>query len=373
MSGAADRSRLRAAGLAVLGFVAVVALLVGSTTAWSIRTAQDSEWVEARVESLLQREEVSDALARRVVEEVATSLQLEQQVADSLPDALDPAVGFLFAGARTWIEGQLAELIRSEAVASGVAAAIGRAHGVAVDVIQGDDVVDGIAIENGEVRVNLLPVVADSLRLVQRVGLLRDAEIPELDRFGDPDEQRAQLELALGRTLAEDFGQPVLIRSEALDELGTTVSLVQDLLVFGRRVVLLILAIGLALAGLTIWWSRQRWRTAGLLLGGFFVGVLVIRRVLRRVGDELPDAVESPGARTTVAELVGSLERSLTGTLFTVAFAGLVALAAAAYLVARTPRLAGAGGDHDAEAASDTSGATHTGADDESGPPVSAR
>jgi hypothetical protein len=329
-------SRLRSFAVAALGTVAVVVLLVGATTAWSIRTAQDSDWVEARVAGILTDPAVSDALAARVVEEVSTSLALESEVAAAVPDELEPVVAVVFAGARGWIEDQLAELIRTEAVAETVAVAIGRAHSVAVDVIRGDDVVDGVRIEDGEVRVNLLPLVTDALRFVQDVGLLRDAEIPELGRDGDPDAQRAELSAALDRPLPEHFGEPVLLRSEAIDELGATVTTARDLLVLARRVVVGVLLVGAVLAGATIWWSQRRWRTAGFLLAGFLVGALVIGRLLDRAGDRLPEAVESPGAKATVRELVASLERSLTGTLFTVGFVGIAAFVVTAVVVART-------------------------------------
>jgi hypothetical protein len=157
----------------VSGLVGVIALigLTGATVGfWTLRTAEDSDRFEARVEHLLQREDISTALARRVVAEVVVVLPLADAVDEVVPTVLKPAADMLLAGVRSQVEERLAEAIRSPRVSGIIAASAGAAYATAVKVLEGDHVVNGVAIEGGEVRVNLLPLTATTISLLQNVG-----------------------------------------------------------------------------------------------------------------------------------------------------------------------------------------------------------
>lgn len=325
---ASGPARAVAAGIA--GVVAVLGLVGGILGFWTLRTATDSDRFEARVQALLEDEQVSDALAERVVTEVADAVGIQQAVDAAVPEVLRPAIDLLAAGVRSRLEDRLGQLIRSPEVADDVAAAAGRSHELAVDVIEGDAQLDGVRIEDGEVRVNLLPLTARALTAMQEVGLLRDVIVPELDRTGDPDAQRAELEAALGRDLPDEFGTPVVFRNESLDQAGDTVRLVGDVLVLAKQTVWFLLVGGLGLAALAIWLSAERWRSASFIVAGMFLVTLAIRLVLARVSDRLPDTVEQPGARQTVREIAEGLEQSLNQTMTVYSVLGLVALFIAA-------------------------------------------
>jgi hypothetical protein len=327
-SAIADRARSIAAGLS--GFVAVLGLVGGMLGFWTLRTATDSDRFETRVQSLLEDEAISDALAGRVVTEVADGIGIREAVEVAMPEVLRPAIDLLAAGARSRLEDRVAELIRSPEVSGNVATAAGRAHDLAVDVIEGNDVVDGVDISDGAVRVNLLPLSARALTAMQEIGLLRDVAVPELERSGDPDEQRAQLEAALGRDLPEGFGTPVVFRSESLDRAGDTVGLVRDLLVMAKRALWFLLIGGLALAVVSIRLSSQRWRSASFIVAGMFAFTLILRLALARATERLPGVVEQPGARATVREITADLERNLNQTMLVYSALGLVTLGLAA-------------------------------------------
>lgn len=334
--------RARAIAAAATGVVAVVGLVGGILGVWTLRTATDSDRFEARVQTLLEDEDISDALAERVVTEVAETVGIQQAVEAAVPEVLRPAIELLAAGARSRLEDRVAQLIRSPEVAGDVAVAAGRAHALAVDVVEGDDVVDGVEIGDGEVRVNLLPLTARTLTAMQELGLLRDVVVPELDRSGDPDVQRAELEAALGRDLPDGFGTPVVFRSDSLVQVGDTVQVVGDVLVLAKQTFWLLLVGGLGLAALSIWLSAERWRSASFIVAGMFLVTLAIRLVLARASERLPDTVAQPGARETVREIAEGLERSLNQTMVLYSASALVALAIAAVvhfdLVARLRR-----------------------------------
>jgi hypothetical protein len=294
-----------------------------------MRTATDSDRFERRIEELLVTEEVSNSLARRIVNELVLALDVKAAIDEVVPDVIEPATDVLLAGVRTRVEDRVGELIRTDEVAEAVAVAAATAHAAAIDVLRGDDVVDGVEIVDGEVRVNLLPLTTRALGALQEIGLFGEVVLPEMDRAGDPDVQRAELEAALGRDLRDDFGTPVVFRSDSLDELGDTVQMVRDLLLFARRVFWIFLIAGAAFGAASIWLARDRWRTAAYLVAGLFGGALLFRIVGGIAGDRVPDALDQPGARETAAQIIDGLKTSLSQTLL-----GFSALALFALLVA---------------------------------------
>jgi hypothetical protein len=323
--GTSRSSRGRTIAAGIVGVVAVVGLVVGIVGFWTVRTATDSDRFEHRVEELLVQEDVSDGLSRRVVDEVATAVGIRDALTDVVPDVLQPVVDLMLAGVRARVEDRLAELIREPEVAETVAAAAGRAHEAAINVLEGDAGVDGVEITGGEVRINLLPLSARAIGVMQEVGLFRDVTVPVFDRGGDPDEQRAELEAALGRDLPDDFGQPVVFRSESLDELGQTVQRAQDLFLLAKRANWVLMLVGVGLGALAIWLSRVRWRAACFLVAGLLLFALVLRIVMDRVGARLPYAVVEPGAQETVRQVADGLEASLNRTM--IAFSSFAVLA----------------------------------------------
>ena len=335
--GTGGHARRRSIAAGITGVVAVLGVFAGLLGFWTLRTATDSGRFESRIDDLLQTEEVSDALARRVVAETADALAIRQAVADVTPDSAEPLVELLLAGARSRIELRLGEVIRTPDVAGRVAAAAGRAHALAVDVLEGDDLVDGVDLADGEVRVNLLPLTVRTIGVMQEVGLFRGVELPQFDLAGDPDVQRSELAAALDRELPADFGTPVVFRSDSLEQAGSNVDLVRGLLLTAKRTFWLLLIVGVAFAAASIWWSQRRWRAAAVLVAGLFAMTLVTRWVMRSVRSRLPDVVEQPGAKATVRELTEGLERSLNNTLLTYSIVALLALLLSAFAVYGVP------------------------------------
>jgi len=319
----------------LLGVVSVV-LLYGSLLGfWTIRTATDSERFEERIEEILQSEEVSAALARVVLDEVGASLDLRGEVVAVTPDSIDPVVDLLFAGLQSRLEDRVAELIRQPAISSNVAAVAGTAHELAIKVLEGDRLVDFASVEDGEVRINLVPLAARALDLLPDFGLLADADIPEFERGGDPAQQVAELEDALGRDLPENFAQPVIFTSATLQQAGDTVDLARSVLLLAKRAFWILLIAGLGVGALAIWTARRRLRTATYLVAGL-LGVFAVTAYLTdTVAGRVPNAVVNPGASATVNELVQGMQRDLNRMLLLVAVIAVAGLAAAYYVERR--------------------------------------
>ncbi|MEM9745783.1 MAG: hypothetical protein AAF945_03735 [Actinomycetota bacterium] len=329
------RRRLRSVAVALLGVFSLIGILGGVLGFWTLRVASDSDRFEERVEELLASEEISDSLARRVLAEFETGVDLRSALVDTLPDALEPAVDPLLAGVRSRLELALGEVIRDDRLVEVVGAAAGRAHELAVNVIRGEATPDGVVVEDGEVRLNLLPLVVEVIELAQDVGLFGDADLSSFDSSADPDEQRDQIASALDRSVPDRFGEVVVFDDDRLEEAGARVDAARDVLEVARRTFWLLLLIGVGLAAATVVLSVDRWRSASLLVGGVFSITLVVRWLADRVVDRLPDAVDGTGASASVAELAEGLEQSLNRTLLAFSAVALLALIAAAVAVAR--------------------------------------
>ena len=66
-----------------------------------------------------------------------------------------------------------------------IAQIVERAHSRAMDLIQGDGLNGVVSAVDGEVTVNLLPLIERGLTRLQELGMFDDLEIPELSAEGD--------------------------------------------------------------------------------------------------------------------------------------------------------------------------------------------
>ena len=264
-------------------------------------------------------------------------MDLRTPLVEITPDSLDPVIDVLLAGVEARLQGQVTELIQRPEVASTVAEIAGRAHALAVDVLEGESVSDRLNVDGDAVRINLVPLVARALGLLPDLGLFADVEVPQFEPGGDPAAQVAELEAAFDVELADDFAQPVIFRSDTLEELGTTVDLARSLLFFARAGLWVLLIVGAAFAVLSIRLATRRLRAAVVLVAGVVALSLLTRAITGTLASRVPDAVEDPGARATVGEIVLGLQRDLSTTLIWYSLLALLALGVASSAIYRWP------------------------------------
>jgi hypothetical protein len=198
-----------------------------------------------------------------------------------------------------------------------------RAHQRALRLLEGDGLVDGITVVDGEVTVNMLPLIARGLTRLQGLGLFSDLQVPELTADGNPADQIAALEEATGRDLRDDFGQLVVYRSDTLADRQASLQNAQRTFAFAKRAVWLLVALTIVLVAFTIVVARNRWRAVLLLGLGGIVAMVFVRSAARRVVDDAPDLAARPGGRASISAIV---EGASTGLL---RLAGLLLIVAA--------------------------------------------
>jgi len=186
-----------------------------------------------------------------------------------------------------------------------------KAYGEFVDLLRGDGLIDGVTVEDGQVTLNLLPLIGRGFGLVQeRFGLFSNLQLPELTRDGDPAEQIASLERATGRDLPDGFGQLTVYDSAKLADAGDTLANAQRAVVVARRALVLIAIVTvIAFAG-AILLARRKIRAAVALLLSSAAVLVVARLLVRMVTKKLPDLVDKEGARVALTTVVDHLTTS---------------------------------------------------------------
>jgi hypothetical protein len=197
-----------------------------------------------------------------------------------------------------------------------------RAHTRVVDVLEGDTA--NVQIENGEVVMNLVPVLNGVLAEIGEASpeiFGRTVDLPTVTVDDIPEDAVAKVEDALGRDLPDDFGQFTVFDAQRLEAVQDAVSLFERLVV--AAVVLAVVLIALAL-----WVSPHRRRTLLQLVVGIALGVVLVRRLGLRLEDDVVDLAK-PENRDAVAVVVGAfVDRLLDATAWILAAAAVVAVVA---------------------------------------------
>ena len=314
---------VRGVAAGVLGVLAIAVLIPTTIAVWAQATVFDSEKVSSIVGDALAEPEVSAALADYVTEQVFAAVDVDAVVSEVLPDQLQRLAPVIASGARTAVDRGLTTVLSDPDVQQVITDVVERAHQRALQLLEGDGLVDGITVVDGEVTVNMLPLIGRGLTRLQGLGLFSDLQVPELTADGNPADQIAALEDATGRDLRDDFGQLVVYRSDTLADRQASLQNAQRTFAFAKRAVWLLVALTIVLVAFTIVVARNRWRAVLLLGLGGIVAMVFVRSAARRVVDDAPELAARPGGRASISAIV---EGASTGLL---RLAGLLLIVAA--------------------------------------------
>ena len=324
---AAAGGKVRGAIAIVLGALAIVALIATTVAVWARAIVFDSDKVANIVGDALAEPEVEAALADYVTEQVFSAVDVDAVVSEVLPDDLDRLEPVIVAGVQTAVDRGVTRALASPEVQEIITRIVERAHSRAMDLLQGDGLSGAISAVDGEVTVNLLPLIGRGLTRLQELGLFDDLEIPDLSADGDPDEQIADLEQATGRDLPDDFGQLVVYQSDQLAERQASLESAQQTVALAKRAVWVLVIVTTVLLAATVLVARNRWRAALWLGLGGVVAMVITRSVVHRVVEEAPEIAAEPGGRAAISAIVDGASTSL------LRLAGLILIVAAAVAV----------------------------------------
>lgn len=340
--------------------VVLSSLLVVATTValWTSETALNTDRFVTTVEPALDDpafySAVSDVVSEHALEaldldtRVANRLsQLDEYLSTTLVDAVgvDPQVQQALSrfdrpslaalappitnALEDRVERIVERLVTSDEFRAQFPNLVRQVHAGAAALIRNDMAqLPNVYIAGGEVRLNLIPIIAEALRqVIEEIrDLLPDVDLPDAVSNALA-AGRQQLSDALQAELPDDFGQVTLMSEDSLSQAQQTVHRLDQ---FVWVIVLLTLAMIVA----TIASSPARRRTiiqlgAGIALG-LFLGAIAVRRLRAAILAE----IETPDAEHAVGELLTETVTSLRNFALVVGAVALVG-AAVAYLAGR--------------------------------------
>jgi hypothetical protein len=353
-----ERSVARKWIVVLLVVVSSIFVVISAVAVWAHRTIFDTDAFMATVEPALEDPQFTTALGDYLTDEITTTLDLEQRLQEPLQnlDAFltsalfgllgidEGTLGFLgqidrptlaaLAGPiadelNGRIEVRVDQVMESNAMQELIPQVIRRAHQGATALLAGDiEETPNISIQDGEVRLNTLPIIARVLQdvVTELREVLPNVNLPST-LSENVDEAVAQFKESLGDRVPDDFGQIALMSEERLTAAQATADRI-DRWVWGIVILTIILIV------VTVFVSQTRRRTGIQLAIGIAVAFVVSAAVVNRVESALVAAIANPVAGETAAALFGHLLAGLrTGIIALIVISTVVALVL--YLVGR--------------------------------------
>jgi hypothetical protein len=324
--------RVRQVTAVILVILTVISLALAVPGTWLRRTTQNSDRYVATVGPLAQDPAIQEYMARTITDEVFTALGVQERLAAAL-QAKAPQLVFLAAPITTSVKGfvqdQVLKLVQTQAFQDLWIQANRFAQSQIVAILQGKGS-DLVGTANGQVVLNLLPIVNQALTQVSQVAsdlLGRPITLPTITADELPADAIAKIEAATGVTLPSNFGQLVVVDSQELAS-------VQDGFSIANRLVYATLILFALLFIAAMWVSVRRRRTLIQILSASALVLVVERRAFIHEASAIVNAVKpenQAAAQAVVNALKGSLLR-YTGWLLAIAVVGvLIALITGPY------------------------------------------
>ncbi|MGH2586003.1 MAG: hypothetical protein ACRDJE_13910, partial [Dehalococcoidia bacterium] len=189
---------------------------------------------------------------------------------------------------------------------------------------------------DGDITLNLFPLIDVGLRQVEGLGLLPEGRtLPDLST-ATPAQARQQLSQALGVQLPQDFGEVRLAEADQLESAQTAVE-------WFDRLAIILPIVAVLLIGGALWLSLDRRRTAIQLGVGIAVALLLAGLVVELLGKEVVSGMaDNLDAQTITAATIATLTDSLWQALALPIVLGAI-VAAVAFLAGKRAWLETAG------------------------------
>ena len=316
-----------AALLVVLACVVLVAAVVGI---WARRNFLDTGRFVDRAGPLIEEPAVQQALAARLTEQLMVLVDPEALFEEVLPERGQILAVPLANAVEGFVGDQVESFLGTEQFERLWVGAIEVAHEGSVRLLRGES--EAVSTTDGQITLNLLPVVNAVLAEITAQSpeiLGREVDLPDVTVDEIPEAAIARIEGALGAELGDDFGQFTVY-----DE--GTLTVAQDAISLFDRLVVVLLPLGVVLAGLALWLSHRRRRTLLQLAAGLAIGMVLVRRVGFRLQDEVAALPPRPRGQESADLAAQAFLQPLT-TFGAWVLAGVAVVAAVAVLTGDYP------------------------------------
>jgi hypothetical protein len=224
-------------------------LLISSFAVWVNRVALNTQAFTGTTSDLLADDAIRSAVATRAVDELYSSVDVQKEIKDQLPENLQSVSGLVSAGVRQASYEVLDRALQQPALQKSFAVAVEQSHETLVQVLEGGGT--RASTEGGVVTLNL-----------------RDIVLEAADRIG--------IGSQVADKLPADAGQIVILRSDQLHTAQSTFRILKTLAWILPLLTIIVF-------GVAVWIARDRRRAIrGFGITAIVVGVLGL--VAARVG-----------------------------------------------------------------------------------------
>jgi hypothetical protein len=325
----ARRHRLRRILTPILAALTVITFTVAVPSAWARRTIVNDNAYAKAITPLASDPAVQAYLARVITNQVFATLNVQQVIANALPDQATILAGPLTSAAQEFVHKQVLRVVQSDAFQRLWVDANKLAHAEVLAVLNGE-VGDFVSTARGQVVLNLLPMVNLALQQLHTIasGLLPSGvSIPTVTVNEVPQEAIQRIEQAFGVTLPDTFGTVVVYDSDNLAAVQQTFHRVE-------RLVALLVILWILFFVATMWVAVRKRRALLQITIGSALGLVLVRRGSLIAINHVLDGVkpENRAAAQAVADSLTHGLRVLTGWLLVIALiVAVVALVTGPY------------------------------------------
>jgi hypothetical protein len=307
----------------LLLFLSCVGVLISTLTVWTHQAFLNTDnWIEI-VGPLGQNPQVVDAVSTYAADQTVALLEVQQRTQQALP----PQASFLAApmtqAVHDFVRNHVAGFMQSSEFERIWVATNRYVHSEVLAALRGQT--KNVAISNGTVTLNLVPLITASMRAVseQLPGLITErVTLPHLTGAETPAQAQHRLSQSLGISIPPDFGQVVLFHS---DQLATA----QQMLRLFDVLTIVLPLITLALIVAAFWFSLDRRRTAIQFGIGIAVAFLLARVLINYGKQAIVSAIANPTGRSIAQDVLQTALNSLVVvTAFLLALGVIVAVVA---------------------------------------------
>ena len=273
----------------VLVVLTAVAFTAASIGVWASRNFLDNEVFASRIGTVIEEQAVQQALARFTTQEVMTLVDVQNLIAEALPERAQILAPTLASGVESFVRDKVEEVFATDEFQRIFETVVNTAHDQAVALLEGKDA-EIVQANADSVTLNFLPVINEVLARIGEASpeiLGRNIDIPTVTVDDLPDEARDKIGDALGVTLDDNFGTITVYDSGALKAAQQGVELF-------NQVVWLLVALALLLIPITLVASAHRRRTLLQLVVAISIGMVLVRRLSLRIQADLLNLVKVP-------------------------------------------------------------------------------
>lgn len=311
------RGRTRRIGVALLVLLFAILVPVTVTATWAHRTVLDTDTYVSTIGPIASDPAVTAAVGQQITNQIYAALDPEPRIAEVLPPRAAFLAGPIANGARDAIRRAVDKVLTSEQFQNLWVGANRFAHAQIVKVLRGDSEV--LQTTNGQVVLNLVPLVNAAVQNAEDFisGVVgKTVTLPNVTGDELPSAACAKISSALGRPLPETCGQIPLFPADKLTNAQRAVRAFD-------RLVLLLLIVTPLVAVAAVWLSRRRRRTLMQLAIAGMLGLVIVRRTVMWLQDEL-----TSGAKPENRAALSAIVHQVMGGFFTISgwvlFAGLL-------------------------------------------------